>query len=88
MKVFIHVDDGLGIVKGRSEALEASRIVRKDLGRYGLLASEKKSAWGARQSLVWTGFLWDTRKFKFYEDSGVVVGRDFGAEICEDQIAS
>ena len=46
IKVFIHVDDGLGIVRGRSEALEASRTVRKDLGRYGLLASEEKSAWG------------------------------------------
>ena len=32
MKVFIHVDDGLGIVRGRSEALEASRTVRKELG--------------------------------------------------------
>ena len=66
MKVFIHVDDGLGIVRGRSEALEASRTVRKELGRYGLLASEEKLAWGARQSLVWTGFLRDTRKFKLY----------------------
>ncbi len=40
MKVFIHVDDGLGIVRGRQEALKASRRVREELGRYGLLASE------------------------------------------------
>merc|ERR1712082_551627 len=66
MKVSIHVDDGLGIVRGRLEALKASRRVREELGRYGLLASEEKLAWGARQSLVWTGFLWDTRKFKLY----------------------
>ncbi len=31
-----------------------------------MLASEEKLAWGARQLLVWTGFLWDTRKFKLY----------------------
>ena len=62
IKVFIHVDDGLGIVRGRLEALKASRTVREELGRYSLLASEEKSAWGARQSLVWTGFLLDTIK--------------------------
>ena len=35
MMVFIHVDDGLGIVRGRQEALKASRRVREELGRYG-----------------------------------------------------
>ena len=44
----------------------ASRRVREELRKYGLLASEEKSAWGARQVLVWTGFLWDTRKFKLF----------------------
>ena len=33
MKVFIHVDGGLGIVRGRQEALKASRRIRKELGR-------------------------------------------------------
>ena len=33
MKVFIHVDDGLGIVRGRLEAQKASRRVREELGR-------------------------------------------------------
>ena len=51
------MDDGLGIVRGRLEALKASRRVREELGRYGLFALEEKSAWGARQLLVWTGFL-------------------------------
>ena len=66
MKVFIHVDDGFGIVKGRLKTLKASRRVREELRKYGLLASEEKLAWGARQLLVWTGFLWDTRRFKLY----------------------
>ena len=63
IKVFIHVDDGLGIVRGKERGLEASRKIREELGRYGWLASEENLAWGARQSLIWTGFLWDTRKF-------------------------
>ena len=53
-------------MRGSQEALKASRRVRKELGRYGLLALEEKSAWGARQLLVWTGFLRDTRKFKLF----------------------
>ena len=57
IKVFIHVDDGLGMVKGNEKVLEASRKVREELGRYLWLASEEKLAWGARQSLTWTGFL-------------------------------
>ena len=54
IKVFIHVNDGLVIVRGREKGLEANRKLREDLGRYCWLASEEKSAWGARQSLVWT----------------------------------
>ena len=41
--MLIHVDDGLGIVREREEALRASKRVREDLERYGLLASEEKS---------------------------------------------
>ena len=55
--VFIHVDDGLGIVRGREEALRASKRVREDLEHYDLLASEEKSEWGAIRKIVWTGFL-------------------------------
>ena len=38
MKVFIHVNDGLGIMRGRDKVLEASRKVREELGRYGMQA--------------------------------------------------
>ena len=64
--VFIHVDDGLGIVRGREEALRVCKRMREDLECYGLLASEEKSEWGARRKIVWTGFLWDTVKFKLF----------------------
>ena len=60
------MDNGLGIVNRRFETLKASRRLREKLRKYGLLASEEKSAWGARQVLIWTGFLWDTRRFKLY----------------------
>ena len=66
IKCFLHMDDGLGLVKGREEAVRASERVRRDLQRYGLLASESKSEWGARRQLVWTGFVWDTVKFKLF----------------------
>ena len=48
IKVFIYVDDRIGIVRGKEKVLEASRKVREELGRYGWLASEEKSAWGVR----------------------------------------
>ena len=46
--------------------MKASRKVREALGKYGWLALEEKSPWGARQSLILTGFVWDTRKFKLF----------------------
>ena len=39
---FIHVDYGFGMVRGREEAVRGSSMVRRDLGLYGLLASEEK----------------------------------------------
>ena len=57
INVYLHVDDGLGIVQGREAAVRASESVRKDLKKYGLLMSEDKSEWGARREIVWTGFV-------------------------------
>ena len=42
IRVFIRVDDGFGIVKGRENSVRASNEVRRDLALYGLLASEEK----------------------------------------------
>ena len=64
--MFIHVDDRFGIVKGRENSVRASNEVRRDLALYGLLASEEKSEWGARRNVVWTGFVWDTVRFKLW----------------------
>ena len=55
IRVFIHVDDGFGIVKGRDNTVRASNEVRWDLDLYGLLSTEEKSEWGARRNIVWTG---------------------------------
>ena len=42
MKVFIQVNECLGIVRGREKVLEASSKVREKLGRYNWLTSEEK----------------------------------------------
>ena len=60
------MDDGLGIVTGKEAAVWASKRVRKDLKRYGLLVSEDKSEWGARKVIIWTGLVWDTVKFMLF----------------------
>ena len=57
-------------MKGKEKALAASRKVREELGRYGLLALEVKLAWGARQTMVWTSFVWETRRFKLFVMEG------------------
>ena len=64
--MFIHVDDGFGIVKGRENLVRASNKVRGDLALYGLLATKEKSEWGARRNVIWTGFVWDTVGFKLW----------------------
>ena len=66
IRVFIHVDDGFGVCSSKVECLAASERIRSDLISYGLLISESKCSWGARQSLLWTGFVWDFREFKLW----------------------
>ena len=66
IQCFIHLDDGLSFSSTKSECLRASAQVRGDLQSYGLLISEKKCSWGARQSIRWTGFIWDLKNFKLW----------------------
>ena len=66
INVYLHMDDGLGIITGKEAAIWASERVRKDLKKYGLLVSEEKSEWGARREIVWTGLVWDTVEFKLF----------------------
>ena len=46
--------------------MRASERVPGDLVWYGLLLSEDKYEWGARKILIWTGFIWDTERFKLF----------------------
>ena len=66
INVYLHVDDGLGIVTGRKFASWASVRVREDLEKYGLLVSEDKSEWEVCRNVVWTGLVWDTVEFKLF----------------------
>ena len=63
IKVFIHMDDEFGFVKGKEKTLEVCRKVREEPNKYGWLVLEEKSPWEARQSLMWTGFRWDIMNF-------------------------
>ena len=64
--VYLHVDDGLGIVTGREFASWASRRVRADLKKYSLLVREDKSEWEVCREIIWTGLVWDTVEFKLF----------------------
>ena len=44
--------------------MRASKVVKGDLIRYGLLLSENKCMWGARRTLEWTCFIFDTVEFR------------------------
>ena len=66
IRVFIHIDDGLGFCSSKEECLKASEQVRGDLIKYGLLISENKCSWGASQLVQWTGLVWDFKNFKLW----------------------
>ena len=66
INVYLHVDDGLGIVTGREFASWASRRVRADLKKYSLLVREDKSEWEVCREIIWTGLVWNTVKFKLF----------------------
>ena len=74
----VHIDDGIVFAEGREFTLALSRRVREDLERHGLLISEPKCAWGARRSILWVGFCWDTVGFQLNlpeEKVGRVLGK-------------
>ena len=66
VRAFIHLDDGLGAVKGRKEAQVMADGVKKDLAEFGLITSEDKCTWEVTQELEWTGWLINTKKFVIY----------------------
>ena len=66
ISVFVHLDDGFSFSNSKEQALQNSAIVRSDLQKLGLLISEEKCQWGARNVLEWTGFIWDTNHFRLF----------------------
>ena len=64
--VWIHIDDGLVVMKSRGEAETASKIVQKDLKRLGIIVSDEKCVWKPCQQQVWTGLLFDLEEFKVF----------------------
>ena len=66
IKCYIHLDDIFVFCGSKEETKEASGRVRQDLISYGLLISESKCSWGARMTLEWTGFIFDTKNFQLW----------------------
>ena len=61
--MFIHIDDGIGISKSKEGAAKEARVVQDDLKRLGLVTSPDKCEWTPTQSIVWCGFVWNTREW-------------------------
>jgi len=65
-RAFLHLDDGIGAVRGRKKAQELSDRVKADLAMFGLLTSDEKCVWKVTQVMEWTGWIINTEHFKIY----------------------
>ena len=59
LRVIIYLDDGVVAVKGKETADAASKKVRNDLKKVGLVENHEKSNWMPTQCLRWLGFVID-----------------------------
>lgn len=57
LRAIIYLDDGVVAVKGKDAADAASRRVRNDLSKAGLVENTEKSNWVPAQRLAWLGLL-------------------------------
>ena len=64
LRAIIYLDDGVVAVKGKDAADAASRRVRNDLSKAGLVENTEKSSWVPAQRLAWLGFIIDLEKGK------------------------
>ena len=64
LRAIIYLDDGVVAVKGKDAADAASRRVRNDLSKAGLVENTEKSNWVPAQRLAWLGFIIDLEKGK------------------------
>ena len=53
----IYLDDGVVAVQGKDAADAASKRVRNNLGRAGLVENTERSNWVSAQCLTWLGFI-------------------------------
>ena len=66
IKIILYLDDGLIIGSDRLKCLKATKIVRRDLKKAGLIAQESKSNWEPAQQSEWLGVALDTSRFILY----------------------
>lgn len=80
LNVFIYIDDGLSVCRGRAQALHASAQVRLDIERAGFVVNEEKSNWVPSRRVQWLGFTVDSEVSKYYvsEDKLEVFKADCG----------
>ena len=81
IKAFVHLDDGIGAVRGRAEAQRASDVVKADLAQFGLMTSEDKCTWTVTQEIEWTGWRIDTREFMIYVPERKIVKAEEKLEV-------
>lgn len=60
----LYLDDGVVAVQGKDAAEAASRRVRNDLSRAGLVENTEKSNWVPAQRQTWLRFIIDLEKDK------------------------
>ena len=64
LRAIIYLDDSVVAVQGKDAADAASRRVRNDLNKAGLVENTEKSVWVPVQRLAWLGFIIDLEKGK------------------------
>ena len=64
LRAIIYLDDGVVAIQGKDAADVASKRVRNDLSRAGLVENTEKSKWVQAQCLTWLGFIIDLEKGK------------------------
>ena len=62
---FVYLDDGFGSQPGRTSAVAAAFIQRKELDSSSLLVNEEKSHWVPMQVGEWLGFVINTISMTF-----------------------
>ena len=62
LRALLYLDDGIVAVKGKQQAEEASRKVRQDLVKAGLVEHTAKCSWVPSQQAKWLGFNLDLQQ--------------------------